>query len=68
MATLVITSNCTSPMAAKGNVLPRISSMGRMGVTINCSMVPISFSRTIAMDVSVNVTNIIMFTITPGTK
>ena len=68
MATPVITSSCTSPIAANGKVFPRISSIGRIGVTISCSIVPISFSRTIAIDVSVNVTNMMMLTMTPGTK
>ena len=39
-----------------------------MGVTINCSMVPISFSRTIASAVSISVTIMMMLAITPGTK
>ena len=34
--------------------------MGRMGVTINCSMVPISFSRTMASAVSISVTIMMM--------
>ena len=64
----VTSSTSRSPINAKGSVLPRISSTGRMGVTINCSMVPISFSRTIAMAVSISVTSVMMFTTTPGTK
>ena len=42
--------------------------MGRMGVTISCSMVPISFSRTMAMAVSIKVISMMMFTTMPGTK
>ncbi len=42
--------------------------MGRIGVTINCSMVPISFSRTMPMAVSMRVTSVMMLTTTPGTK
>ena len=56
------------PIATKGSVLPKMSSRGRIGVTINCSIVPISFSRTMAMAVSDNVTSMMMFTTTPGTK
>ena len=56
------------PTRANGSVLPSISSMGRMGVTINCSMVPISFSRMMACAVSISVTMNRMFTATPGTK
>ena len=37
------------PIRAKGTVLPRMNSLLRMGVTMICSMVPISFSRTTAM-------------------
>ena len=65
----MITKNVsTRPTSANGNVFPSISSMGRMGVTINCSMVPISFSRTIAMAVSIRVICMMMFTTMPGTK
>ena len=32
--------------------MPRISSSGRIGVTMSCSIVPISFSRTIESAVS----------------
>ena len=53
---------------AAGTILPIMSSMGRMGVTINCSMVPISFSRTMAMAVSITVTTMMRLQITPGTK
>ncbi len=38
-----------------------------MGETIICSMVPISFSRTMAMLVSMRVTSRTMMAITPGT-
>ena len=37
-------------------------------MTINCSMVPISFSRTMAIAVSDSVTSVMMFTMTPGMK
>jgi len=39
-----------------------------MGVTRSCSIVPISFSRTIACAVSASVTIMMMFTTTPGMK
>jgi hypothetical protein len=61
-----ITSN--SPMMANGSVLPRMISIGRMGVTSSCSMVPSSFSRTIACAVRDRVTIMMMFTTTPGMK
>ncbi len=57
-----------SPTMANGRVLPSISSMGRMGVTISCSRVPISFSRMIAWAVSISVTMKRMLAMTPGTK
>jgi len=37
------------PMSAKGRVFPRMNSRRPMGVTMICSMVPISRSRTTAM-------------------
>ena len=58
----------SKPTSANGSVLPSISSIGRIGVTINCSIVPISFSRTMASAVSISVTIMMMFTTTPGTK
>ena len=65
---MVTSATSTMPTSAKGSVLPSISSMGRMGVTINCSMVPISFSRTMASAVSISVTIMMMLATTPGTK
>ena len=49
-----------------GIILPRISSQDRIGVTISCSIVPRSRSRTIdvAVRMEVNVNKIIA--ITPG--
>ncbi len=55
-ATAVISTTSISPTTANGSVFPSISSIGRRGVTISCSMVPISFSRTIASAVSIRVT------------
>ena len=52
---------------AKGMVLPRISSAGLSGVTMSCSMVPISRSRTTAMDVSSSDVSMITMAMTPGT-
>ena len=52
---------------ANGMVLPRISSTGLSGVTINCSMVPISRSLTTAMDVSRSDVSMITMAMTPGT-
>ncbi len=67
-AATVTTITCRRPTRANGSSLPSISSIGRSGVTINCSMVPISFSRTMLMAVSMIVTRAMMLTITPGTK
>ena len=44
-----------------------MNSTGRIGVTMICSMVPISFSRTTAMLVSSSVTSMTIMAITPGT-
>ena len=44
-----------------------MNSTGVIGVTMICSMVPISFSRTTAMLVSSRVTSMTIMTITPGT-
>jgi len=65
--TTVISSTSANPMRANGTVLPRMNSSGLMGVTIICSIVPISFSRTTAMLVSMSVTRSTMMAITPGT-
>ncbi len=54
-------------MRAKGTVLPRMNSAGVIGVTMICSIVPISFSRTTAMLVSSSVLKATTITITPGT-
>ena len=65
-----ITTIATSkiPAIANGRSFPSISSTGFMGVTINCSIVPISFSRTMLIAVSITVTRAIIFTTTPGMK
>jgi len=55
------------PMIRKGMSFPAMSSSGRMGVTLSCSMVPISFSRTTAMEVSIMVMTSRMSPSTPGT-
>ncbi len=44
-----------------------MNSEGRMGLTITCSMVPISFSRTTAMLVRRMVMTMTKSPITPGT-
>ena len=56
------------PISAKGTVFPSTNSTGVIGVTMICSMVPISFSRTTAMLVRSSVTNVTTTTITAGTK
>ena len=54
-------------MAVNGTILPIISSVGVIGVTMSCSSVPISFSRTIAIDVRFIVPASSIMTRTPGT-
>ena len=54
------------PTMTKGIVFPSINSTGRMGVTINCSIVPISFSLTIAREVRRIVVIIRITATTPG--
>ena len=56
-----------NPIRAKGSVLPRMNSIGVIGVTMICSIVPISFSRTTAMLVSIKVISMTTIAITPGT-
>ncbi len=57
----------TMPVSRKGRVLPRINSTRRIGVTITCSMVPISFSLTMAMEASTRPMRMSMTAIRPGT-
>ena len=56
------------PMATNGAHLPRMNSTGRMGVTMICSIVPVSFSRTIAMLVSMRLMSMTSVAMMPGTK
>ena len=58
----------TKAISTKGSVLPRMNSAGVIGVTMICSIVPISFSRTTAMLVNSRLTRLTTITITPGTK
>ena len=44
-----------------------MNSTGRMGVTMICSMVPVSFSRTMAMLVSIRLTSMTSVAMIPGT-
>ena len=62
------TSRSTKEISTKGIVLPRMNSAGVIGVTMICSIVPISFSRTTAMLVKSRLTRLTTITITPGTK
>ena len=64
---MAISVTSTRPISAKGSVLPRMNSVGVIGVTMICSIVPISFSRTTAMLVSRSETTLTTTTITPGT-
>mgnify|MGYP003350027060 CR=1 FL=1 len=65
-AVVVASPMSRKPINANGIVFPSISSIGRIGVTINCSIVPISFSLTIAMQVSKSDIIVTMVAITPG--
>ena len=56
------------PMTTNGAHFPRMNSTGVIGVTMICSIVPTSFSRTIAMPVSMSVTSITSTDMIPGTK
>ena len=65
---MVTMSMSTKPTSAGVIVFPSISSRGRMGVTISCSMVPVSRSLTTAMDVSMRQVSMTMSAMTPGRK
>ena len=52
MAKAITSTICAWEMIINGMVFPRISSKGFRGVTMSCSMVPDSLSRTIAMEVN----------------
>jgi hypothetical protein len=54
-------------MTTNGAHLPRMNSTGRIGVTMICSIVPASFSRTIAMLVSISPISITSIAMMPGT-
>ena len=54
-------------MIAKGTVLPMISSAGESGLTMSCSSVPISRSRTTASEVRSRLMMSMIAPITAGT-
>ena len=54
-------------MTTKGASLPRMSCQERRGVTMICSRVPISFSRTTAMEGRIMVTSMRTMATTAGT-
>jgi hypothetical protein len=54
------------PRMTYGRILPNTSSIWRMGVTINCSIVPRSRSRTTAEAVSMAVMAYRIMAMTPG--
>ncbi len=62
-----MSSMSSIPMTTKGVSLPRMSCQGRSGVTLSCSRVPISFSRTTAMEGRIMVTSISTMASTAGT-
>ena len=55
------------PIRTKGMVFPRMNSMGLTGVTMICSMVPTSFSLTMAMAVRLSTETMITSAMIPGT-
>ncbi len=55
------------PISPKGRSFPTVNSQRLSGVTLSCSSVPSSFSRTMAMDPSTVVTSISSSASTPGT-
>ena len=66
--TTAISETSKRPIRKNGSVLPRMNSAGRMGVTMICSSVPISRSRTTAKAVSVITRTSVRLPMTPGTK
>ena len=66
--TTEISATSKMPIRKNGSVLPRMNSAGRMGVTIICSSVPISRSRTTAKAVSVITRTSVRLPMIPGTK
>ena len=56
------------PTQKNGIVLPRMNSSGRIGVTMICSSVPTSRSRTTAKAVRLTTITSVRVAITPGTK
>ncbi len=65
--TAVMTVRSTNATNTDGRVLPMINSRGRSGLTISCSSVPISRSRTTASEVSSSVMSSTMVPMTAGT-
>jgi hypothetical protein len=65
--TSITTVAFADAIAVNGTILPIISSAGVIGVTMICSSVPISFSRTIAIDVRFIVPARSIMTSRPGT-
>ena len=58
---------CTSPTPTYGEILPSISSVLVMGVTMSCSSVPRSRSRTIAIAVTSTIVIVRITPTSPGT-
>ena len=56
------------PTQKNGIVLPRMNSSGRIGVTMICSSVPTSRSRTTANEVRLTTITRVSVAMTPGTK
>ena len=65
-----LTTSATSPRPTRknGTVLPTMNSTGRIGVTMICSSVPTSRSRTMAKAVRLTTMISVSVPITPGTK
>ena len=67
IAITVMSTMSANATTTGGSVLPRMSSTGVSGLTISCSSVPISRSRTTARAVRMRLTSITSVPITAGT-
>ena len=68
MPTTAIAAVSARPDEKKGIVLPMMNSSGRIGVTMICSSVPTSRSRTTAKAVRLTTMIRVRVAMTPGTK
>ena len=66
-ATVVTSTKSPIAMIPNGTVFPTMSSPAVSGLTLSCSSVPISRSRTMASEVSSRQTSMMRVPTTPGT-